>query len=81
MATKTLTITEDAYNLLKNSKSENESFSEEIVRIMSEKKKRPLTDFFGIISEEMGNSMLKSLEQQRKIDIKLEKERFKEMWG
>ena len=37
MGTKTLTIIEDAYNLLFDNKMENESFSEEIRRVLSKK--------------------------------------------
>jgi predicted CopG family antitoxin len=75
MATKTLTITEDAYNLLANNKLENESFSKEITRLFSEKKKRPLSDFFGILSDIDGESMKRDLEKYRALDIKLEKTR------
>jgi len=38
MATKTITIMEDAYNLLLNRKNKNESFSEVIRRMTGEKK-------------------------------------------
>lgn len=61
MTTKTLTIMEDAYKLLLEKKLENESFSEEIRRILSRKGRRELGDFFGILSEEEGSEMLKDL--------------------
>jgi len=77
MATKTLTIMEDSYSLLLNNKLEGESFSEEIRRVFSEKKKRSLKDFFGILSEEEGDAMMKGLELSREIDLKLEKKRLK----
>ena len=76
MVTKTLTIMEDAYKLLLNNKLENESFSEEIRRIFSNKKKKKLMDFFGILSKDEGDAMLKDLEKSRKIDLKLQKERI-----
>lgn len=75
MATKTLTITEDAYNLLANNKLDDESFSEEIRRIMTKKRARPLSDFFGILSEEEGEDIIKVIEDSRKADIALEKKR------
>ena len=78
MATKTLTIMEDAYNLLAENKMENESFSDEIRRILSVKKKRPLSDFFGILSEEEGEDILKALEWKRKENRKLIRARLKE---
>jgi len=40
MAHKTITISEEAYNLLKENKRENESFTEVIKRILSHKKKK-----------------------------------------
>lgn len=69
MVTKTLTITEDAYGLLAESKLESESFSEEIRRIMGEKKPRKLSDFFGILSDEDGEEILSLLERKRTINI------------
>ena len=68
---------EDSYSLLLNNKLEGESFSEEIRRVFSEKKKRSLKDFFGILSEEEGDAMMKGLELSREIDLKLEKKRLK----
>ena len=40
MAHKTITISEEAYNLLKENKRHNESFTEVIKRILSHKKKK-----------------------------------------
>lgn len=40
MAHKTITISEEAYNLLKECKKENESFTEVIKRVLKAKKKR-----------------------------------------
>lgn len=40
MAHKTITISEEAYSLLKENKRENESFTEVIKRILSHKKKK-----------------------------------------
>ena len=40
MVHKTITISEEAYNLLKENKRENESFTEVIKRILSQKKKK-----------------------------------------
>ena len=46
MGTKTITIMDDAYNLLKSRKLKNESFSE-VLRRELKKSKKPLTDFAG----------------------------------
>ena len=40
MAHKTITISEEAYNLLKANKKENESFTEVIKRVLTVKKKK-----------------------------------------
>lgn len=77
MATKTLTITEDAYNLLAGSKYKDESFSEEIIRLFSNKRRRPLSDFFGILSKEEGQGMLDDLKRIKTTNLKLLQERLK----
>ncbi len=76
MATKTLTITEDAYRLLSDNKMEGESFSEEVRRLFSEKKRKKLSDFFGILKNDKGE-MQKDLEKIKKMNIDLLKERLK----
>ena len=45
MATKTLTITEDAYRVLARQKHKDESFSKEIIRLLD--KKGSIMDFAG----------------------------------
>jgi predicted CopG family antitoxin len=75
MATKTLTIMSDAYELLFRNKLENESFSEEIRRILSTKKKKKLIELFGVIDKETGRQMIKDLERIRKEQAKLTMER------
>ncbi|MBI4140261.1 antitoxin VapB family protein [Candidatus Woesearchaeota archaeon] len=63
MAVKTITITEDAYASLKSKKTSSESFTDVILRIT---KRRPLSDFFGVLSKETGESMEKSIMEFRK---------------
>ncbi len=78
MVKKTLTIMEDAYRILLDNKLENESFSGEIRRIFSKKKTKKLKDFFGIISTEEGEEMIKDLEKIKKKNIEiLNKNRLK----
>lgn len=77
MVTKTLTIMEDAYTLLLNSKLEDESFSDVVRRVCSGKKKGNLMDFFGIISDSEGEAMLRDLRMIKKANIRLQKEELK----
>ncbi len=76
MATKTLTITEEAYNLLASSKLNDESFSEGIKRVLSSKKKKSLADLFGILSNEEAEEMRRDLHNVREVGIKLLKKRL-----
>lgn len=76
MTTKTLTIVENAYNLMLENKFENESFSEEIIRVFSKKSSRNLKSLFGILSCEEGENMLKDLEKTRKDNIAMIKKRL-----
>lgn len=64
MATKTLTIMEDAYNMLKASKRENESFSEVIRRICKDKKK-DLRKHFGVMSNETAEDIYYAIRKSR----------------
>ena len=74
MATKTISITEEAYERLKYKKNERESFSEVINRITN---KRNLTDFFGILSREEADLLEKTIEKNRKTHSKLHEKRIK----
>ncbi len=49
MTVKTITVTEDAYNTLKGMKREDESFSDVIKRVGSQK--RSVSDFFGLLKD------------------------------
>ena len=64
VATKTLTIMEDAYELLKSAKRENESFSDVIRREFSSKK-QDLKKFWGVIDNETANVVKKTIKESR----------------
>lgn len=62
MATKTITILEEAYNQLVNDKREDESFSEEILRWSKMKKRPDLRQFAGMWSD-MGEDSCNKLKK------------------
>ncbi|OGI64012.1 hypothetical protein A2642_00545 [Candidatus Nomurabacteria bacterium RIFCSPHIGHO2_01_FULL_39_10] len=62
MATKTLTITEDAYERLAATKEENESFSEVINRITN---KVSLLSMAGILSEQEADRIEQRIKNMR----------------
>jgi predicted CopG family antitoxin len=74
MSTKTITIMDDAYDLLKKSKLPNESFSDVIRREFSSKKK--MSDFFGAWSDFDTNSLKKNIAELRYEDKKRKPARF-----
>jgi len=75
MVTKTITVTEDAYNLLADNKLDNESFSGELKRILTTRRKKSLMDYFGILPESEGEAMLKDLNTFKRMNIQALKER------
>lgn len=62
MSTKTVSLSEDAYERLKRLKRENESFSDVIRRITG---KVDLKDFHGILSEETSKEIEKKITERR----------------
>jgi len=63
MATKTISITEDAYERLVSLRKDNESFSKIISRITN---KPRLSDFFGILSKKSRSNLAKNIKELRK---------------
>jgi len=63
MVTKTITITESSYHLLKNMKKENESFSETIERVVA--KKINLSDFSGVLSKDSAKKIEDEIRKSR----------------
>lgn len=62
MATKTITITEDAYNRLANLKKSNESFSDVIQKITA---KHTILDLYGLLSESQADAIEKEIAAMR----------------
>ncbi len=63
MAHVTISLSVEAYELLKRNKKENESFSEEIIRLAPKPK---LRDIFGILTEKEADEWKKGVEEVRK---------------
>ncbi len=77
MATKTITITEGAYHLLAGKKLEEESFSEELTRILLKTRAKTLHDFFGILSDEEAKAMRTDLHKLKAFNVKMLGEKLK----
>ena len=72
MAVKTITITESAYRRLKSRKLGDESFSDVILRLT---KRRPLSDFVGILSPESANAIRRAIDIDRELRRKVDERR------
>ncbi|NHI83119.1 MAG: hypothetical protein EAX81_02275 [Candidatus Thorarchaeota archaeon] len=70
MGYKTISLSEEAYEVLRKAKRENESFSQVVIRLAH---KRTLSDFIDSISDDSAIKLSKALEDFRK-------ERS-ELWG
>ena len=62
MATKTISITEEAYERLKTRKNENDSFSEVIYKITG---KRSLLEIAGSLSKEEASKVEEEIKKER----------------
>ncbi|MBI2580290.1 antitoxin VapB family protein [Candidatus Woesearchaeota archaeon] len=81
MATKTITVTENAYEAVKSLKERSESFSELFLRIT---KRKPLSSFFGVLGKESGEKLelaVKELRKKRNKAHQLRLKRIVEAFG
>ena len=62
MGTKTISITDDAYNIIKLKKNSGESFSEVIIRLSGKKK---ISSFYGALSKESADKLEKNIKDMR----------------
>jgi predicted CopG family antitoxin len=73
MSSKTITVTESAYEALRANKEPKESFSEAILRIT---RRRSLNEFYGILKGEGGEKFEKVIMERRKEHMKTRQERI-----
>ncbi|MBI5226751.1 antitoxin VapB family protein [Candidatus Micrarchaeota archaeon] len=66
MAFKTITLSVEAYELLKASKKTGESFSDEVIRTFRHQKFQKLSDLAGILTDEEADELDRNVEQIRK---------------
>ncbi|MEM3126825.1 MAG: antitoxin VapB family protein [Candidatus Woesearchaeota archaeon] len=81
MATKTITIKNEAYERLAQLKMPTESFSDEIMRITE--KKGSFMDAYGIFSDipdEVWSKVEKNMEERRRKNLANRDKRLKELW-
>ena len=75
MGTKTISITDEAYNILKSRKGDT-SFSEIIVKLSGKKK---LSSFYGALSEESADALEKAVLEGRSKHRTSHKKRLKRL--
>lgn len=73
MGTKTVSITDEAYEILKSRKDDVESFSEVIVRLSGKKK---LSSFAGALSKKTADRMEEEINKARGLHRSLHKRRI-----
>jgi predicted CopG family antitoxin len=77
MPSTTISLERSAYELLKSQKRRDESFSEEVVRLLSETGPS-LGGFLAIISEEDGETVANAIEAVRKEDLETAKRKSRD---
>lgn len=71
MATKTISITKEAYDRLRSRKGPNESFSDVILRMTE---RRPLVEYAGMLSKSSVKAIREAIEEarheRRRLDVR-----------
>lgn len=80
MASKTISVDDEAYGLLRKAKLPEESFSDVVKRLLSPERPK-LMDLAGILTPEEGERVMRAVRQARKEDIAASEARQKRLWG
>lgn len=75
MGTKTVSLADDAYDLLKGEKREGESFSDVVRRLLGESQPS-LTELAGFLDEETAREVEETIEEMRRQDLEAQRERW-----
>ncbi|MHA1929406.1 MAG: antitoxin VapB family protein [Candidatus Thorarchaeota archaeon] len=78
MGYKTISLSDEAYEILTKAKRNNESFSQVVIRLVN---KRSLDDFVGCISQKSGEKLSAAIEVFRKERAEVWSESMEEMLG
>ncbi len=76
MSTKTISVTDEAYDILNSKKEATESFSEVIVRLSG---KKSLASFAGILSQESADAIEKDIKEMRRVHQNLHQPRLRRL--
>ena len=76
MSTKTVSLSEDAYNKLKSLKEDNESFSDVVRKVT---KTSNISKFHGVLSEDTADKIEKNIRKNREGNLKSHSERVKDI--
>lgn len=79
MGSKTISLDDEAYGLLKSAKLADESFSDVLKRMLSPRRAK-LTDLIGMMSADEGKALADTVEKMRREDRKSAQERHKRLW-
>lgn len=75
MGTKTVSLADDAYTLLKGEKREGESFSDVVRRLLGDEQPS-LTELAGFLDEETAREVEETIEEMRRQDLEAQRERW-----
>lgn len=78
MATKTLSITEEAYNRLKVLKNNKESFSDIIMRVTN-KNRKSVSELYGLFPKKEADELERNIKEIRKLNLLKHKKRIREI--